>query len=536
MLHRINQIFLYSLIFLMASNSPTISQGITRSKGIGFRAGFWNITGHSTRISTSGYGAQGSVDIGGAGGCIYFFTRVHNNWFMELSVGGFGGVHEQISEYLAERVETTSIVPFLVGLRYDLLSPRFPTAIQPYLSFGAGPYWISKVQTKNNFAIYDEVNLESGLKYGAYGGMGINLLATNWLAFNFDLRYHLMDFQFEAQYSGLEFGLGLAIMWGEKQEMFQIKDIKLVVHDIYPAYYQFYNVFPIALVSIKNISSYPIEVKVRSLVKPYSERPKDSEYIRIENGKTIDIPVTAIFGKKLLELAQREPAILDMEIEARAGRVVSRTISERITLHSKNAWDGKMDKLSFFVTADDEEILNLSRSIISNLKLNSGAEVLNFDKAREIFEKLRRLGICYRSDPNIVFYKDDRVQFARETIQLKSGDCDDLVILYASLLESLGINTAFIEVRDPEKEIAHLYLLFDTSLENDNSFLISSNDKRYVIRGKANGKKSIWIPVETTLIEQGFEEAWKFGATSYYKEGVIRNGLIDGWMRLIDVE
>jgi hypothetical protein len=143
--------------------------------------------------------------------------------------------------------------------------------------------------------------------------------------------------------------------------------------------------------------------------------------------------------------------------------------------------------------------------------------------------------IRYRHDPNILFYQDDRVQYAMETIDQRGGDCDDLVILYASFLESLGMKTAFVETRDPEKEIAHLYLLFATGLPAEQGQLISSNEKRYILREKPNGQKEIWIPVETTLIDKGFEEAWKIGATEYLQDGIIRNGLEQSWVKVIDV-
>ncbi|MCK5076182.1 MAG: hypothetical protein KAR38_07385, partial [Calditrichia bacterium] len=132
--------------------------------------------------------------------------------------------------------------------------------------------------------------------------------------------------------------------------------------------------------------------------------------------------------------------------------------------------------------------------------------------------------------------QDDRVQFADETQKLGTGDCDDLVVLYASLLESLGINTAFIEVQDPEKKIAHLYLMFNTDLSPDEAFKISSNEKKYIIRTGDKNQRSVWIPVETTLIEEGFEKAWEMGATSYLQETVLKAGLAEGWVKVLDVE
>ncbi|UCE05658.1 MAG: hypothetical protein JSW07_18995 [bacterium] len=534
---RVCRIFLFSvtilIIFLLTVD--TFAQGISRSSGIGLRIGSWNVTNHPTRISTTGYGKDAVVDIGGAGAWIYFFSRLYNNWFFEFNMGAVGGVHEEHTEYIVKNTEVSAIIPVLFGLRNDLISTRLPTAFQPYLSLGGGPYWTTSVKSED-IHVGGQQSVESSLKYGAYTGVGINILVASWFAFNFDLKYHFVDFEFEKDYSGLEFSGGFSLMWGRKREIFQIKGIRPIVSDIYPAYYQFYNTYPLALVSIKNVAGYPIEVNIRSYIRHYSERSKHSGYIRIKPGKTTDIPATAIFGKQLLQANRREPAILDMEVEARAGRTMKKAVSAQIMIHNRNAWNGEMDKLVFFVTSDNEKILSLTRGIVNQERIKDSNGSTNFHKAQLVFEELRNKGIHYHRDPNILFYKDDRVQFALETLDLGNGDCDDLVVLYASLLESLGINTAFVEVQDPQKEIAHLYLIFDSDLQPNQGYLISSNEKRFVIREGSQDQSRIWIPVETTLIEQGFEQAWKAGATAYLQDGIIRNGIEQGWVRIIDVE
>lgn len=531
---RIYLLFTISLIIFL-STVDSYSQGMSRSSGIGLRIGSWNVTNHPTRISSTGFGKDAVVDIGGAGAWLYFFSRVYYNLFFEFNMGAVGGVHEEHTNFIIKTTEVSAIVPVLFGLRYDLLSTRFATAFQPYLNMGGGPYWTTSVKSQDIY-IGGQQTVESNLKYGAYAGGGINIVLASWFALNFDLRYHFVDFEFEKDYSGLEFGGGFSFMWGSRREIFQIKEIRPWVSDIYPAYYQFYNTYPLAYVSIKNVAGYPIEINIKSNIRHYSERPKDTGFIRIDRGKTEHIPVMAIFGNRLLQANRREPAVLDMEIEARAGRTLKREISAQITIHSRNAWNGEMDKLVFFITPDNEEILKLSRGIVSEKRIKDNNELGNFQKAQIVFDELKTMGIHYHRDPNIVFYKDDRVQFATETLNLGNGDCDDLVVLYASFLESLGINTAFIEVKDPQKEIAHLYLIFDSDLEPSKSQLISTNEKRYIIRENPNGQSKVWIPIETTLIEQGFSEAWKAGAMAYLQEGIIRNGLEEEWVRIIDVE
>jgi hypothetical protein len=66
--------------------------------------------------------------------------------------------------------------------------------------------------------------------------------------------------------------------------------------------------------------------------------------------------------------------------------------------------------------------------------------------------------------------------------------------------------------------------------------LISSNEKRFIVREDTRGKSMIWIPIETTLVASGFEEAWKGGALEYLQDGVVRHGLAENWVKVIDVQ
>ncbi len=271
-------------------------------------------------------------------------------------------------------------------------------------------------------------------------------------------------------------------------------------------------------------------------MKGFSEKPKNSGFIRIERGKTKDIPVTAFLSSRIQRIERRESAILDLEIEAKAGSVYRKEFSTEVMVHHRNAWDGDMQKLGFFITPDDENLLDLTRRISANLPDSvRQQEASNFYLAQQIFNEISDEGLQYRRDPNIPFYQDDRVQFATETLQCGTGDCDDLVILFASLLESAGIKTAFVEVRDPEKEIAHLYLLFDTGLSISQISQVTTNEKRYLLRNVSNRQETAWIPIETTLVGKDFKVAWEAAAKAYLQEGILRNGLTDGWVRIIDV-
>ena len=490
------------------------AQGISRSTGIGLRVGFWQ-TDLSAKVSPTG-----TVEASGAGS-VYFFHRLKDNWFLETSIGSVGESKVGIGT-----VESSSLVPFLFGARYDLLSQKYNSLLQPYLSFGAGSYFESV--SKVGFVVEAKTNAEPGI----YLGAGVNAVISSWFSINTDIKYHLIKEIKETgrDYSGPELNIGFAFMWGSKPEIFSIESVKLIVKDIYPAYYQFYNTYPLALAEVKNMADYPIEINIHSKIDGYTERSKESGFIKIDPGETSDVPILALFGNTLLNTSQREPAVIDLEIESRSKNQSTKKMSLNVLVHGRNAWDGQIDRLGFFITPDDNEILAYSNSIINRQRADSNTEINNFQIAQILFNELQKNGIHYQSDPNIPFYRDDYVQFAAETIEKKSGDCDDLVVLYASLLESLGIHTAFVEVKE-NNQFAHLYLLFDSGLKADQGALISSNEKRYIIRA---GR--IWIPVETTLVDKGFETAWESGALSYLEEGIINSGIPDGWVKVIDID
>ncbi|MCI0514559.1 hypothetical protein L0128_15200 [candidate division KSB1 bacterium] len=502
-----------------------------RAHGLGLRTSFWNVTNRPTRFVVNDFGEQINLDLGGAGAGLCFTSRLYQNWFFEFNLDVISAVQGSSEKVQKMDFNVSTVVPLLFGLRYHVLSNRFPSAFQPYLTMGAGPYFGTSIELRGS----SQQSIGAETIYGAYLGGGMNLMIFDWFALNFDLKYHFPNLDTKHQYSGLQFGFGLNLMWGSKPEVIEVKEVQWVVQDLYPAFYQFYNTYPLALVRIRNTASYPVEVSIRCRISGYSDRPKDSGLVRIEGGKTQDIPVTAYLDPKLIAMSQQKVAILDLEIEAKAGNVYRKAMNNQITIHPRNAWDGDMTKLAFFITPEDETILALSRTVAGKLTDFEPAETRNFRLAQALFAQLQAQGLRYHPDPNIPFYQDDRVQFAGETLKIGLGDCDDLLVLCASLLESAGIHTAFVEVRDPEQSLAHVYLLFDTGLTIDQAALITTNEKRYLLRNESVALNTIWLPLETTLLNEGFEVVWEAGAKNYLEQGIIRAGVANDWVRIIDV-
>jgi tetratricopeptide (TPR) repeat protein len=98
----------------------------------------------------------------------------------------------------------------------------------------------------------------------------------------------------------------------------------------------------------------------------------------------------------------------------------------------------------------------------------------------------------------------DYLQFPNQTLDFKAGDCDDLSILYSSLLEAIGIRTAFITIP------GHIYMAFGLGMSEEVARRTFSRSDDLIFRqGQA------WVPVEVTSIGPGFLEAWQIGAREW---------------------
>jgi hypothetical protein len=100
----------------------------------------------------------------------------------------------------------------------------------------------------------------------------------------------------------------------------------------------------------------------------------------------------------------------------------------------------------------------------------------------------------------------------------------------------MGVSTAFVDVVPPaHPEKSHIFFLLDTGVDPKFGDRVSSNPKRYVVRKSKSGQATIWLPIESTAITRGFQEAWTEGAQEYFDDVELGLGLVEGWVRIVDV-
>ena len=281
---------------------------------------------------------------------------------------------------------------------------------------------------------------------------------------------------------------------------------------VFASNYKYYAKYPVGTVVLKNTTDRSLgDITLSIEVKRYMDYPTLLRLGRLDAGKTIKRPLNMVFNRHILDITDNtfiQSAIKVSYVDE--GRQHTITLNSPIYVYEKHAllWDDK-GKLASFITPRDPVVVSLATAVVRDYRADGLWR--NLQKAGVLFETLGVLGISYMEDPNTPFSVVsglkrvvDFVQFPRETLARKVGDCDDLTSLYSSLLESIGIRTALIDVP------GHVFIMFDTAVPEEESLLFGFPEDSYIIY-----KGTLWLPVETTLVGASFSEAWRAGVRNY---------------------
>ncbi len=288
-------------------------------------------------------------------------------------------------------------------------------------------------------------------------------------------------------------------------------DIDVVkLHDIFSSTYKIYERDGVGRIKLTNNTNKTIEkIKVSFVLKGFMDFSTDKEIGRLLPGQSQEVNLMAVFNNSILDLTENSSAqaLIEASYFTQEGPVVFNK-KAAVNIYEKHSmiWT-EQARYAAFVTPKDPPIINFVRAVVTQLK-DTKDEV---QWAAALFNALGTLRFTYIQDPTnpyqITSEKTDFVDYVnypRETLERKSGDCDDLVALYSAALESLGITTKVILIP------GHMLMMFSTGISADVDGY--TMDNMYVIH-----EDKLWIPVETTLVGKSFVKAWESGATSYYK-------------------
>lgn len=291
---------------------------------------------------------------------------------------------------------------------------------------------------------------------------------------------------------------------------------RLEFEEIFPVFYKYYDARPVGSALLQNLEKEKItDIKLSFFIKRFMDSPKESPVPKeLAAGERMQVDIMSLLSDRVLDVTEATMVAgeisLDYRISGELYRDV-RTITLRVLDRNAMTWDDDR-KAAAFITAKDPAVMGVSRTVAGLVRENAPKAMNpNLAMGMGMFDVVELYGITYVIDPRTPFveYSEndrlvDYLQFPRQTLEFRGGDCDDLSILFSALLESVGIETALVTVP------GHILMAFSTGLDRkDASMVFSTMDNIIVENGEA------WIPVETTVRRGGFMKAWSEGARQW---------------------
>lgn len=285
---------------------------------------------------------------------------------------------------------------------------------------------------------------------------------------------------------------------------------------LFPVFYSRYNENSFGSVTFVNAEPNAIsDVEVQILIEQYMSNPKTvMTYDVVECGDEFSADLTAFLNENILEsiLGRKVDATIIVNYKS-LGKKMTYKESVELQALSRNSMSWEDDRrAAAFVSGKDASALQFARQVASIIKKDLRSDLpVNYQYAAAIFGALKSYGINYVIDPASAFTDNvgsaavDFLQFPYQTLLYHGGDCDDLTILNCSLLEALGIQTAFITVP------GHIYMAFDAGITEDQADAQLGKGK-YILK---NGQ--VWVPVEITVSQDTFRLALSIGLREWKK-------------------
>ncbi|MDY6904642.1 MAG: tetratricopeptide repeat protein [Thermodesulfobacteriota bacterium] len=286
-------------------------------------------------------------------------------------------------------------------------------------------------------------------------------------------------------------------------------DIEVVaLRDIFSNTYKNYEKNGIGSIRVRNNTNELIsKLTIQFTIKNFMDFASETVLRDMAPAESREITLKAVFNDRILNVTEDTPVQTEITAAYYMGgeqRVYAAKQSINVYEKHKMTWDDPA-RIAAFVTTKDGVVMDFARGVLTQYDYTTDPLV----SGCLLFNAIGTAGVIYTRDPSNSYQetKDntdliDYLQYPRETLRRKSGDCDDLAILYAALLESVGIKTRFVE--GP----GHIFLMFqiDTAIMSEADTM---NDMLAVVDGQ------IWVPVEVTHVGKAFVDAWDAGSRQY---------------------
>lgn len=296
-----------------------------------------------------------------------------------------------------------------------------------------------------------------------------------------------------------------------------VQVLNLEVKPLFPSLYKNYasNQSVGHAIIENNTQSAVHSARIEVSLNQYSSQTMIIELPMLPARSTSNVPLYLQLESGVLENTEDIRAELAVELQyAISGESFTNSASTSVAVYRRSAisWADKQS-LAAFIHPSNDNIRALTSRIATNLQPQIYTELpSHIISAAQIYTTLNNNGFVYQRDPNIPSLLADgaldSIQYPLETLISRTGECDDFVVMFSTLLEAQGIRTAYIDVP------GHIFMAFDTELKPDQLQYLNLDESLFIVHDNTT-----WLPVETTILGRGdFLQAWTNGAERWYDE------------------
>ncbi|MDD2228786.1 MAG: tetratricopeptide repeat protein [Candidatus Cloacimonetes bacterium] len=297
--------------------------------------------------------------------------------------------------------------------------------------------------------------------------------------------------------------------------------------DLYPSLQAYYRNHSIGSVTLFNNRNLPIQnVKIQVTVPQISDYPFEKTIQTLLVNQETVVEIVLPINKSIFDLckngAQVFRPVLTMDYTFYGNAYHESKDQVLINALGTSAMDwGNRKQFASFINPNDEYMRDFVSTSIVQLFANNPAQGINKNilRAIQIWSYLHANGISYVLDntsSNAINSEHDYVQYPFQSLSRKSGDCEDLLALMATMLSVVGVECGFIDY--PK----HVMLVFDTGMSSEEIMESGIDPSHFVY---LNSK--YWVPLETTQLGKGsFSESW-LNAIKYYENILDQGAYLD---------
>ncbi len=324
-----------------------------------------------------------------------------------------------------------------------------------------------------------------------------------------------LDFQYDSWFGnslmqGLTAGISLTYRLDTKKSSGSVSATAEFDDNVFPVLYTIYKDESFGTVYVSNDETAEIRnVRVSLRSDGYTASEIECGVIStLPKHATQSLPLVADFSEAILNFTENGqiPAevVIEYDLLGQKRTAVSQII---IPVYNRNQmrWADPA-VLASYVSTSSQEVLEFSKYLVgvSRRYLRTGLN-RNMQFAMYVFEGMRLAGIQLDPEPSTPYdsyHLDssilDYIQYPYQTMLYKSGDKDDLGVLFMSLLQSVGINSSFIATADD------FIVIFNTEIKAERAGNFFNSDERYVVLDEEN----VWLPLSMKSLSEGFINSW----------------------------